>query len=228
MAIFQPDASPVAGGITYKAPAFNFGEMQAVNGGFNFDLPLATVQAFTNNALNFSANNSNNAQGFMQGVLNSAQSNVNSTADRAYSYQSQALTSMQQLGNRQLDVLQYGIKRATKSGGFCFITTAVCEHMGLPDDCSELQTLRNFRDTYMTKGVGAKARAKLVKEYYEVAPGIVDGLNKLPENERAHVYHVLRYNFLTVCMCQISQGDNENALVTYTSMVDFAKQKAGL
>lgn len=33
--------------------------------------------------------------------------------------------------------------------GLCFITTAVCEAAGLPDDCAELTAFRAFRDGYL-------------------------------------------------------------------------------
>ncbi len=111
MALYQPDAGAVAGGISYTAPSFTYGTTQAVNGGFSFDLPLATVQAFTNNALSFSANNSANAQGFLQGVLNSAQSNVNRTADRAYDYQTTALASLESMQSRALGSMDKFNKR---------------------------------------------------------------------------------------------------------------------
>ena len=41
---------------------------------------------------------------------------------------------------------------ATKrKGSICFITTAVCAYLGKPDDCDELNKLRNFRDTWLTR-----------------------------------------------------------------------------
>ena len=33
--------------------------------------------------------------------------------------------------------------------GLCFITTAVCEEEGKPDDCEELTAFRAFRDGYL-------------------------------------------------------------------------------
>lgn len=59
------------------------------------------------------------------------------------------------------------------SGGGCFLTTACCQHKGLPDDCYELTTLRSFRDTYLLK---TEEGQKLVEEYYRIAPSIVDDI----------------------------------------------------
>lgn len=39
--------------------------------------------------------------------------------------------------------------RKKKFLGLCFITTAVCEAEGKPDDCAELTAFRAFRDGYL-------------------------------------------------------------------------------
>lgn len=53
-------------------------------------------------------------------------------------------------------------------GGGCFITTAVCEGLGMGDNNIILNTFRKFRDDFM----GGKNSAEL-KEYYRIAPLIV-------------------------------------------------------
>ena len=61
------------------------------------------------------------------------------------------------------------------SNSGCYLTTACVRVMGLPDDCLELNVLRNFRDKYlMSQPLGKKA----VKEYYKIAPGIVQCIDK--------------------------------------------------
>jgi len=60
-----------------------------------------------------------------------------------------------------------------KSKG-CYLTTACVEAMLLPDDCHELQTLRNFRDGYVSK---TPAGREHIQEYYHLAPGIIDAVN---------------------------------------------------
>lgn len=59
--------------------------------------------------------------------------------------------------------------------GNCFITTACVNYFNLKDDCSQLQTLRNFRDTYL---LHSKEGEDLIKKYYKIAPQIVKELNK--------------------------------------------------
>jgi len=56
----------------------------------------------------------------------------------------------------------------------CYLTTACVEAMQLPDDCHELQTLRNFRDGYVS---GTLAGRELIKEYYNIAPRIIEAVN---------------------------------------------------
>lgn len=57
----------------------------------------------------------------------------------------------------------------------CFITTSCVKYYGLPDDCYQLTSLRNFRDTILTKSSKGKF---LIKQYYSVAPEIVSHLEE--------------------------------------------------
>lgn len=59
----------------------------------------------------------------------------------------------------------------------CWITTACCQARGLPDDCTELHELRNFRDYYVRRVPGG---AELLSEYYQLAPVMVSRIEKLP------------------------------------------------
>ena len=52
----------------------------------------------------------------------------------------------------------------------CFISTAVTDTLGRPDDCEELMLLRQFRDSYMQESA---SRRDEVREYYRIAPAIV-------------------------------------------------------
>jgi len=74
----------------------------------------------------------------------------------------------------------------TKSDSGCFITSACIRSKGLPDDCYELQVLRNFRDTYITSN---ERGMKLINEYYRPAPLIVQRINNL--NNANEIYSEL-------------------------------------
>jgi len=60
----------------------------------------------------------------------------------------------------------------------CFLTTATVETIGLSDDCWELQAMRKFRDGWLAKQPGGKAK---IAAYYKGAPAICDRLRKEPE-----------------------------------------------
>ncbi|MEJ0012886.1 MAG: CFI-box-CTERM domain-containing protein [Bauldia sp.] len=66
-----------------------------------------------------------------------------------------------------------GFSAPSSSGsgqGSCFITTACCTMIGLPDDCAELTTLRHFRDTVMAKSPEGR---RDIARYYATAPAIL-------------------------------------------------------
>jgi hypothetical protein len=60
----------------------------------------------------------------------------------------------------------------------CFLTTACCEVLGLPDDCFELRTLRRYRDETLAAAPGGRAA---IDAYYLMAPPILD---RLPPEQR--------------------------------------------
>ena len=43
------------------------------------------------------------------------------------------------------------IENGFKKGVFCYITTAVCKSLNKPDDCYELNLLREYRDQYLMR-----------------------------------------------------------------------------
>lgn len=105
-------------------------------------------------------------------------------------------------------------------GGGCFITTAVCEHLGLPDDNPFLNTFRKFRDEVLG------ADSDLVKEYYAEAPGIVEFINR-QERKDAILGYVL-YHYMTPAYFAILKGDNEKAQDIYCEMFTTLKNMAGV
>ncbi len=60
------------------------------------------------------------------------------------------------------------------------MTTACCEHKGLPDDCYELTKMRYLRDEYLKK---TKFGSGLVDLYYAEAPAIVDKIKGLSNKD---------------------------------------------
>ena len=100
----------------------------------------------------------------------------------------------------------------------CFITTAVCKSLGKPDNCFELNALRNFRDNWLKKQPDGES---LVKEYYSIAPTIVDNIN-LQESSKNIYFHIWS-NYIIKCLELIKTHDYSGCKKQYISMVSELK-----
>ena len=116
----------------------------------------------------------------------------------------------------------YGTKELNELNGkpseSCFITTAVCKSLGKLDNCFELNTLRNFRDNWLKKQPDGES---LVKEYYSIAPTIVDNIN-LQENSKIIYFHIWS-NYIIKCLELIKTHDYSGCKKQYISMVSELK-----
>lgn len=113
--------------------------------------------------------------------------------------------------------LQYSDYETINAGfrkKLCYITTAVCEHMGYNDDCEELTLLRQFRDGYMMSVEGGE---RMINEYYECAPGIVGAINTRSDSDR--IYGRLYDKYICPCVEMIKDGRFEECLEHYKLMV---------
>lgn len=70
-----------------------------------------------------------------------------------------------------------GYEDYSKDPNGCFLTTAACGAIGLPDDCFELRSLRRFRDRYMSRTAAGRAE---IADYYAQAPAIAARLAAEP------------------------------------------------
>lgn len=71
-------------------------------------------------------------------------------------------------------------KEDSSSSSICYLTTACIKSMNLPDNCLELRILRNFRDKILMEDYTGR---KVVKEYYKIAPLIVESINKREDSQ---------------------------------------------
>lgn len=112
---------------------------------------------------------------------------------------------------------------SSKKSGWCFITTAVCEYLGKPDDCFELTTLRDFRDNWLANQIGGKED---IREYYRIAPLIVE---RLAISEEKHcLYGRIYSEYIEPCLEDILHGRNECCRKRYHEMVDMLRQKLSI
>ena len=106
------------------------------------------------------------------------------------------------------------------NGSFCFITTAVCEFYGKPDDCWELTTLRNYRDTWLSEQPDGQ---KLIEEYYNKAPLLVS-LLKTSENYEEYC-KMLWEDYINPCLELIEEERFTECKNLYQSMVEFLEDR---
>ena len=104
---------------------------------------------------------------------------------------------------------------AANGKGSCFITTACCELLGLPDDNNILNTFRKFRDEHLGGKEG-------VKDYYEKAPKILKSMSEL--NETDYLYLMIS-KYLIPCYRYIEDGDNHLAESLYIEMFNHLKER---
>ena len=95
--------------------------------------------------------------------------------------------------------------------GSCYLTSACMKHFQdeFDDNCYELTVLRWFRDNFVSK--------EDIEHYYEVAPIIVETINK--EEKSGIVYDYIYDNIVDYCVEQIEQGNYEAAYNRYKSSV---------
>lgn len=102
----------------------------------------------------------------------------------------------------------------------CYITTAVCESLGKPDDCYELELLRNYRDKYL---IEENAGRDIVQQYYNIAPTIVKRIDK--RDDAKEIYKRIWTDYLTPCIHLIEENEKEACKKVYSDMVYDLQKK---
>lgn len=110
--------------------------------------------------------------------------------------------------------------KAGQSSSGCFLTSACVEAMGLPDDCYELTTLRNFRDGYMRS---TPTGAVDICEYYHIAPMIVEKIKESPNAKS--VFEKLYNELIIPCIVLIESNKNEEAYTKYRNYTKMLQKK---
>lgn len=102
--------------------------------------------------------------------------------------------------------------------GGCFLTTACVRFAGLPDDCFELTTLREFRDTFV---VAQSRGIELLEEYYATAPKIVA---RIEASSRRHQILASTFNEIRAAVAEIKAGEKERAMERYITLFSSLKE----
>ena len=102
-----------------------------------------------------------------------------------------------------------GSKEITNTN--CYLTSACMKYFqeNFDDNCYELTVLRWFRDNFVLK--------EDIEHYYEVAPIIVESINK--EEKSDVIYNYVYDNIVDYCVEQIEQGNYDKAYNRYKNSV---------
>ncbi len=96
----------------------------------------------------------------------------------------------------------------------CFMTTAACDVIGLADDCWEHNTLRTYRDCWLTKQAGGAAA---IAQYYKSSPKIINRIAKSSHADRAWLK--LYWQYILPSAILVKLGFNKSARKHYTAMM---------
>lgn len=104
-----------------------------------------------------------------------------------------------------------GHSNPVPGSGDCFLTTACMKAQAeaFDDKCHELETLRWFRDRYVSK--------EDIDHYYRIAPSIVQKIDAAPN--AAEVYHAIYSDVVSVCVQAIESQQFDLAYSTYKNAV---------
>jgi hypothetical protein len=119
------------------------------------------------------------------------------------------------LGKATYSEIQDGFRKK-----LCFITTAVCTGLGKGDDCGELQTLRAFRDGYLSQFPGGEEK---IQEYYLFAPLIVRSV-EASGSEKPEWNRIYR-EYLSPCLAALEHHKPEECERHYETMMNELERK---
>ncbi|MCH3960188.1 MAG: zinc-ribbon domain containing protein [Selenomonas sp.] len=105
-------------------------------------------------------------------------------------------------------------------GSFCFISTAVCEFLGKPDDCTELQMLRHYRDSWLRN---QPYGSRMIASYYNQAPLLVSRLKH--SADYASCCQTLWMIYIQPCLALIQQQEFIACRDKYVEMVHYMQQR---
>ena len=120
--------------------------------------------------------------------------------------------------NNFCDIVIDSIKKATsnkenevETNSNCYLTTACLRYKkeDFQDDCYELQTLRWFRDIFVSE--------EDIWYYEQVAPIIVEAIDQSPERDK--IYDYIYIKVIVECLEAIEQGNYDLAYHKYKNSV---------
>lgn len=109
-------------------------------------------------------------------------------------------------------------------GGFkrklCYVTTAVCQSLGKDEACKEIRLLKDYRDTYL---IAEPDGPELIDAYYDIAPTIVNRINKC--NDSDSIYEDIYTDYISPCVNYIEEDNYSDCKILYVKMMHNLKDK---
>lgn len=105
-----------------------------------------------------------------------------------------------------------------KNESFCFISTVICGYFGKDDNCTELSTLRGYRDNWL---INQPDGQQLITEYYNNAPFIVSKFKA--SAKYAYYCQYLWNNYLQPCLAFIEKKEFESCKKLYIEMYQYLR-----
>ena len=110
--------------------------------------------------------------------------------------------------------------RGGSSSG-CYITTMLCNRLGLEDDCCELETLRDFRDNVLQQNIQYQ---ELLYEYDTIGPVIASHLEK----EDISIIEKIFETYIKPVIGLLKEGKGEAAVSKYVEMTCSLEEYYGI
>ena len=95
----------------------------------------------------------------------------------------------------------------------CYLTTAMCDILNLDDHSRTLDTLRDFRDSYMKNNDDC---IPLLEDYDRVGPILSEKL--LTDKNKSRTAHIMLIEYITPAIKSIDNKDYDNAIEIYKDM----------
>lgn len=106
-------------------------------------------------------------------------------------------------------------QQTDRKKGLCFLTTVACQYYGLPDDCYELETLRLFRDQWLSQQSDGSA---LIARYYEIAPSIVNAIKS--KKEYGNICEMIMHDYILPCVKFIESNKMQECKKHYIQLCE--------
>lgn len=119
---------------------------------------------------------------------------------------------------------QMQTQTTSSSSSLCYITTIICDKLGLEDDCPVLNTLRDFRNNALQKNC---KYFKILFEYDVIGPKIAEMIKNDSDTDKELWIQI--YNFYLSATANFHRnGKTDEAVQRYEEMVVSLKEYYGI